>query len=1151
MRNSRIIVTVACLCLGLRVLAQSPKLVDGRPRQFSRTIRLTDVLDHRWVDELVTYALDFPGARATLNSIRLYDVDRGKDLPFQLSEVVFHDAERQFIKSAVLAFFVDELPANGARNYAVLWDPGEFAGGSLPAAALKETDPKAETFEVTNGLFGVRLAGQKSFNPPVEAGSVAGPLRGFKGPDGVWRATSRFVTDAKLLGWKAELVAEGPLWKLYRVRFDFTGDRFYELELKMLVDHPYAYVTERNNFRLRIAELPHPLCGDGGHMAHGKCYTRWGVADQLRILMKENFDPDICYTPETFCYGFAQDPLKHDEVKVWTAVRPVFPSVDAPWLGTYSTDERKNDLIAIVGRDAAHWEYPDSSINPHHLTPGVNAEMHFVDEPGEHAYYRIPVARAVRHWLLAVGDEREWTKMEYPGGRETGYPYLAHLRTKVCDLPLDKVKDWHLDWEQKLPGQPRLFFSPERAEALWKRIEGHEPFRPYLSEVKGVLTGGGGAKTVGGVGAHTGGNMVDLLLRVGYSGFVQSISIVRPMRGVAEALDYNARALDPAQVARTRREMAFLTSVVTDGDYWQYAWNQGRTSYLPNFGSDLYTGVGLMALVLPDHPNSKQWLRYTLGELNKEFTYYISPDGAGEENVANYYLWTWRQLVVLLGALKHNGIFDASTHPRYLAGCRFWIEVLSPPQARLSAYASSQPIKPEDRRRRRPPFGDWGFNNAELPELDGQTGILRDAQPQLAAESAWAWREAGAGKPATHMGAMPHLLVADPTVAPRVPLLASRRLRGFGAVLRNHFPSDKETYLAIKSSRIYSHHHPDEGAIHLFGRGVPIILDGLDPDNSHRQDWHPIVSFADGTAHRRGDIVEFRTSPLADFVAADVPVGPFLPGPPEPGMTRGGSQRRVLLVKSPTLDVPDYFVLHDIVYGPAASQLNLPVFCGKPQPAAAGKANWLLLPPIDSSNYGAATDLVFLSPAAPEIAVYQFTKGEGAPNAWAVSAQQPAGRNWQLIIYPRDKDMAPPAVEMLDSSNAFKLTSPGKLAVDYVVAAAGTISAQADDFRFTGQCGVARVRDGRVSTSLVDGTEIRCREIGVFGKGPVSLEQTATGFTGTAEGPKRDIYLILGTEWTSDLVFTLNDKREKLHSPNGILAVELPEGRSEFTIEKP
>ena len=87
--------------------------------------------------------------------------------------------------------------------------------------------------------------------------------------------------------------------------------------------------------------------------------------------------------------------------------------------------------------------------------------------------------------------------------------------------------------------------------------------------------------------------------------------------------------------------------------------------------------------------------------------------------------------------------------------------------------------------------------------------------------------------------------------------------------------------------------------------------------------------------------------------------------------------------------------------------------------------------------------------------------------------------------------------------------------------------------------------------SLVDGTEIRCREIGVFGKGPVSLTQTKTGFTGIAEGPSRDVYLLLGQEWTSDLVLMRNGKRERRNSPNGILAMELPEGHSEFTIEKP
>jgi len=382
-------------------------------------------------------------------------------------------------------------------------------------------------------------------------------------------------------------------------------------------------------------------------------------------------------------------------------------------------------------------------------------------------------------------------------------------------------------------------------------------------------------------------------------------------------------------------------------------------------------------------------------------------------------------------------------------------------------------------------------------------------------------------------------------------VLQSRRLRGFGAILRNHFPSDKETFLAIKASRIYSHHHPDEGGIHLFGRGAPIILDALHGRDYYREEWHPIITFADGKTHRRGDVAEFSAGPLADFVAADIPVGPFLPGPFEPGMTRNGSQRQVLLVKSPTLDVPDYFVLQDIVYGPAATQLNLPVFCGKPQPGAGGKANWVLLPPIDSPNYGVATDLIFLSPAEPEITVSPIPKGEGGEHAWAVSARQPAGKNWAVIIYPRDKEMAPPAVESLGPLNAFRLTSPGGAATDYVVAAAGPVSAQTDDFRFTGQCGVARVRDGRVGVSLVNGTELRCRDIGVFGKGPVSLAQTANGFTGTADGPRRDVYLILGREWTSDLVLALNGKREKLNSPNGILAIELPAGRCEFTIEKP
>ena len=182
-----ICLTVICLCLARPALAGSPpwppKFADGKPRQFSRDLPLTDVLDQRWVGEILTYTLAFPAKQATLNSIRLYDWTNGKELPFQLSGVVFHDENRQFVKSAVIALLVDEAPAGGARTYStVYWDPGVFAPAIQPApAALKETDLKAETFEVTTGLFSVRLAGEKRFDPPVEAATVPGPLHGLKG----------------------------------------------------------------------------------------------------------------------------------------------------------------------------------------------------------------------------------------------------------------------------------------------------------------------------------------------------------------------------------------------------------------------------------------------------------------------------------------------------------------------------------------------------------------------------------------------------------------------------------------------------------------------------------------------------------------------------------------------------------------------------------------------------------------------------------------------------------------------------------------------------------------------------------------------------------------------------------------------------------
>ena len=54
MKFVRTIAIVLCVCAALPAPAQTAKLADGKPRRFSHEIELTDVLGHRWVDELVT-----------------------------------------------------------------------------------------------------------------------------------------------------------------------------------------------------------------------------------------------------------------------------------------------------------------------------------------------------------------------------------------------------------------------------------------------------------------------------------------------------------------------------------------------------------------------------------------------------------------------------------------------------------------------------------------------------------------------------------------------------------------------------------------------------------------------------------------------------------------------------------------------------------------------------------------------------------------------------------------------------------------------------------------------------------------------------------------------------------------------------------------
>jgi len=71
MNLARLLLVVVCPCLALPALALAeappwpPGFADGKPRQFSRDLPLSDALEQRWVGEILTYTLDFPAEQAT------------------------------------------------------------------------------------------------------------------------------------------------------------------------------------------------------------------------------------------------------------------------------------------------------------------------------------------------------------------------------------------------------------------------------------------------------------------------------------------------------------------------------------------------------------------------------------------------------------------------------------------------------------------------------------------------------------------------------------------------------------------------------------------------------------------------------------------------------------------------------------------------------------------------------------------------------------------------------------------------------------------------------------------------------------------------------------------------------------------------------
>ncbi|MHB9134231.1 MAG: hypothetical protein ACYDBB_24440 [Armatimonadota bacterium] len=1037
-------------------------------------ITLTETLGQAWPCEIVSYALP-----AALRGQALQVTLDGQPVPSQVS-------------GETLSIQVNQLSPGERRTYNVRMTdtlPSVDNGVSL--------SERSDGVIFTNGVIALKLPASGKSQPGVIPGPILAVLRG----NGPWRGEGRLEGTPPVISIATRLVEAGPLWSTAEVTYSFEGDYTYRVRLTLRPGDDACEVWEESTLPVRLWPAPRPYreigCLGASFWSQSwediaKPCLRPCPTGNFIFDMRAGFAPDRMVTHSTSSWEIVDMPLGLPALKTYTAMRPALPSIDGAWLGVYDSGE--DDLVGVASLDITHWQVPDEQIHPAHRTPGASAEVLLVDAADAGTHLRFPVQNVVRKWLIAVVSRRESVGLatELPAGQPVRLepnqdsPLWA-LRRRRGDLRLDKVKDWITEWPDAGAEHPRVFCRPADFPAIREKInttpelrKAYEASKDIRSADRYIMTGEASGLAAIEEATH-GEALVQGILQGGFAGPTYAIGLARPMRRYAMACDIMWDSFTSEEKRRARRVCALAAYIMTDGDWWQYAYRANETTYLPNFNSDVFCCAGLIGLFLSDHPNSKLLTKYLVKRMDLELRHHLRIDGGGDENVGNYLISTWTQLLFpALWALRQNGVKDYSADRYVHAGARFLLATLGPADPR------------DDGLRMMPPIGHHPYARKDMPLFPMLAAFVKDVDPELAANMMWGWRATGA--PVRnfwdHSGSTANPLTRqfifhDPTIPEIPPNVASANLPHVGAVLRSHSVHEQASYLFLKAGRVHSHHDDDEGSFHYIARGIPLAMDGLPLENGATAAQHNAVTF-DKLGQPSGLVEHFTSTPAVDYVRARIAPRAF----PCDSMYidhthRSGFTRELVYVKSPVPNGIEYLVVKDTAEGPEACQWNLDVLSRQPKTLG---INHLWFPGHPEFDMGLEVIIV-----EPENAVMLVEEGwineklrtpEGwvtlkpleltwtINEHWLLHLPAEAGATFLTVLFPRRNGESAPRVEYLAREETLRVTH-GEGRELIFLRPNPAVGTNLDGVTFQGRAGVLYERGDRREIYPLDAVQMR------------------------------------------------------------------------------
>ena len=767
---------ILSLALLLGVCCVSAEAADGR------TVTIQNPLGVDWKDELIHYDLEGIPAGAVKGAATAgVKADSGAALVTQVSDVARH--EDGSVRS-MRVWFQATVPVNGAATFVIT--PG---GASAPPAALGGAAAivNGETLELATAApkpIAIRMpAGTIRHELPQPLKESHGPIQGLTLPSGAKLGAGRWEVPFKLLSRETRITAQGPLFAEATVRYTFDAG-YWNFTVRVVRGEPMFVISEEfdtgHSGQLwnevdRFYALP---LNTGAFKPTQVFFTGRLDRDDQGTILKTAITPDATkkfgvnegwfmamvngYTPTFNADRDDFYTLAYPSVlpRVGTSARFVVPSGDAIGIAGLRTDEwrhpmslrtrstKKGELLLslplqMYKQGWASDGYGAGSFNYTGVTLGVGPTA----------------ARRVWGLMLSPAEDEKTALLD---------SLYAEAR-KLGSYPLDKVKDWQLEWPDPMAGAKWAEKSSDAGAAALNKMRTRVGF----------------AQRFGAFGRFS---------MAYHYGFAKQEydSIAKVMNSPAD--------LSAADRAEMRKLAAWNAYDMHQVD--TFPWGTGFHLNNPNMSIMAVEARAKSSALIKDHPMFRAWGADTVQLLRENLARFSRDSGATYENPHYTLGVTFAMAMEANKILVDNNIGDGCAGEAFKNNVRFFLHWVTPPDPRFLGKRMVIPI------------GNCSYQSVPRPMATALIEYFKTSDPQLASQVQW-WANQ------THTDKDQIKIIAD-----AVPALTSKKFDDYGLYFRHGFGTPYETMLHLFAGNCDGHAEweADQMTYTLYAKGQPINL---------------------------------------------------------------------------------------------------------------------------------------------------------------------------------------------------------------------------------------------------------------------------------------------------------------------------------------